>query len=114
MHVLRFVPLIPQYPLGGPSASGMRRMTVVVVDSHIQRNLDRLGLLSPMHGQRSQQKRANHTPINFDDKAKFLKAKHRAEKRNKCSIEVHGGVGLEPLKLAREPVSTRPRPCAYP
>ena len=26
-------------------------------------------------------KRANHTPINFDDKAKFLKAKHHAEKK---------------------------------
>ena len=45
------------------------------------------------------------------DKPKFLKATHHAEKQKNCSSEVHGG-GLEPVKLARNPASSCPKPCA--
>ena len=47
---------------------------------HIESNLDRLGMLSPTHDQRSQQKNGKITlqPV-LINKSKFLKATHRTE-----------------------------------
>ena len=45
---------------------------------HIESNLDRLGVLSPTHDQRSQQKNGKITlqPVLINKKSKFLKATH--------------------------------------
>ena len=61
---------------------------------HIVSNLDRLGMLSPTHDQRSQQKTGKITlqPLSINQ-SKFLG-------------------GLELVKPAREPASSRPKPCA--
>ena len=49
---------------------------------HIESNLDRLGMLSPPHDQRSQQKTGNITLQSvLINKSKFLKATHCAEIR---------------------------------
>ena len=49
---------------------------------HIESNLDRLGLLSPTHGQRSQQQSGQITlQLVLINKSKFLKATHRTETR---------------------------------
>ena len=81
---------------------------------HIESNLDRLGLLSPTHDQRSQQQSGQITlqPVLINKKSKFLKATHRT-KISKMEIPrpMVGG-GLELVKPAREPASSRPKPCA--
>ena len=80
---------------------------------HMENNPDRLELLSPSHGQRSQQQSGQITlePV-LINKPKFLKATHHTEtmKIVPGSTEVHGGGGLEPVKPAREPSSTRVKP----
>ena len=80
---------------------------------HIESNLDRLGMLSPNHDQRSQQKTGKITlqPV-LISKFKFLKATHCTEIKKKRNTEVHGGGGLELVKPAREPASSRPKPYA--
>ena len=80
---------------------------------HIESNFDRLGLLSPTHGQRSQQQIGQTTLRSvLISKSKFIKAAHRT-KINKIKItEVHAGGGLELVKPAREPAYSRPKPCA--
>ena len=80
---------------------------------HIESSLDRLGLLSPTHDQRSQQQSGQITlqPV-LINKSKFLKATNRTEIRKIRNTEVHGGGGLELVKPAREPASSRPKPCA--
>ena len=80
---------------------------------HIESNLDRLGMLSPTHDQRSQQKNGKLTlqPV-LINKSKFLNATHCTEIRKNENTEVHGGGGLELVKPAREPASSRPKPCA--
>ena len=79
---------------------------------HIESNFDRLGLLSPTHDQRSQQRSGQVTLQSvLINKSKFLKATHRTEIRK--ITEVYGGVGgLELVKPARKPASSRPKPCA--
>ena len=77
------------------------------------RNLDRLVLLSPTHGKRSQQQSGQITLQSIlINKVKFLKATHHIEIKKIDNIEVHGGGGLGLVKPARGPASSRPRPCA--
>ena len=66
---------------------------------HTESNLDRLGFLSPIHGQHSQQQSGQITlePV-LINKPKFLKVTNRT--------------GLELVKPAREPASSRPKPYA--
>ena len=58
-------------------------------------------------------KRINYTPISFDQQVQVFTQGH-ASYRNKKNrnIEVHGGGGLELVEPAREPATSRPRPCA--
>ena len=76
----------------------------------IESNLDRLGLLSPTHGQRSQQQSGQ---ITFQsvliNKPRFLKAPRHAEIRN-FSTKVHYGGDLELVKPERKPASSRLKP----
>ena len=92
---------------------GIARTNVKTVNQtfllHIESSLDRLGLLSPTHGQRSQQQREPMTLQSFSIiKFTFLKATscRNKEKGN----EVHGDGGLELVKQARESASSRPSP----
>ena len=55
-------------------------------------------------------KRTYHDPISFYQQAQVSQG-HNARKK-KCSTEVHSGGGLELVKTAREPASSRPKPCA--
>ena len=81
---------------------------------HIESNLDRLGMLSPTHDPAFPAKtRKNALQPVLINKSKFLKATHCTEIRK---IEIPGsmvgGGGLELVKPAREPASSRPKPCA--
>ena len=69
---------------------------------HIESSLDRLGLLSLTHDQRSQQQSGQITlqPASIN-KFKFLKASHRTKMRK---IE-------RPRSMAREPAFSRPKSC---
>ena len=81
---------------------------------HIESNLDRLGMLSPTHDQRSQQKTGKITlqPV-LINKSKFLKATHCTEIRKfEIPRSMVGGGGLELVKPACEPAYSRPKPCA--
>ena len=81
---------------------------------HIESSLDRLGLLSPNHGQRSQQQIIEQITLQpvLINKSKFLKTTHTSYKnKENWNTEGHGGV-LELVKPAREPASSRPKPCA--
>ena len=62
---------------------------------HIESNLDRVGMLSPTHDQRSQQKNEKITlrPV-LINKSEFLKAKHCTEIRK---IEIPRSVVVEAL-----------------
>ena len=78
---------------------------------NIESKLDRLELLSPTHGQRSQQPGGQIILQSvLINKLKFLKAAHRTE-ISKINTEVHGSGGLELVKPARERASSRPKPC---
>ena len=73
-------------------------------------NLDRLELLSPTHGQRSQQQSGQITLQSvLINKPKFLKATHRTEMRK---IEITRSMVVEALSWRSEPASSRPKPCA--
>ena len=62
---------------------------------HIEGNFDRLGLLSPTHGQRSQQQSGQITLQSFFiNKPKFLNATHHTEKRK---IEIPRSMVVEAL-----------------
>ena len=81
---------------------------------HIESSLDPLGLLSPTHNQRSQQQTGQITfQTVLINKSKFLKATHQTKMRK---IEIPRSMVVEALielvKLAREPASSRPKPCA--
>ena len=80
---------------------------------HIESNLDRLGLLSPTHGQRSQQQSGQITLQSVLIKPKFLKANTSCRNNENCNTGVYGVGGLELVKPAREPASSRPKPCAF-
>ena len=80
---------------------------------HIESNIDRLALFSPTHGQRSQQKREQVTLQSvLINKSEFLKATHRTEIRKPELPRSGVGGALELVKPAREPASSRPKPCA--
>ena len=80
---------------------------------HIESNLDRLGLLSPTHGQRSQQQSRQITLQSvLTNKSKFLKAHTSCRNKKNRNTEAHGG-GIELVKPAREPSFSRPKPCAF-
>ena len=62
---------------------------------HIESNLDRLGLLSPTHGQRSQQQSGQITLQSvLNDKPKFLKATYCTRRR---TIEIPRSMVVEAL-----------------
>ena len=79
----------------------------------IESSIDRLGLLSPTHDQRSQQQSGQITlqPVQMN-KFEFLKATHRTKIRKNGIPRSIGGGGLELVKPPREPASSRPKPCA--
>ena len=84
---------------------------------HIVSNLDRLRLVLPTHGQRSQQQSGQITlqSVLIDKRQAQVSRGHKSCRNKKKMIyEVHGGGGLELVKPAREPASSRPKPCAYP
>ena len=57
-------------------------------------------------------KRTYHAPISLDQEAQVSQGHTSCRNKNKCNIEVHGGGGLELVKLARESASSLPKPCA--
>ena len=63
---------------------------------HTESNLDRLGLLSPTHGERSQQQSGQFTlqSLFFINKLKFLKATHHTEI---TKIEILRSMAMETL-----------------
>ena len=70
---------------------------------HIERNLDRLGLLPPAHAHRSQESGQITLHSVLLNKSKFLKAEHHAEIRK---IEI-------PRQMVVETLSWRSRPKLY-
>ena len=79
---------------------------------HIESKLDRLGLLSPTHGQSSQQPSVQITLQSvLIYKPKFLKATHHT-KMSKIEIPIYDGGSLELVKPAHEPASSRLQPWA--
>ena len=80
---------------------------------HTESSLDRLGLLSPAHDQRSQKQSGQiMLQLVLIKRSKFLKGTHRTKIRKigMPKSMVRGG-GLELVKPAREPASSRPKPC---
>ena len=89
--------------------------SILVTPYCIESNFDGLVLLSPTHGQRSQQGSGQIMLQSLlISKPKFLKATGHAEIRKHCKTEVHGGGGLELMKPAREPASSRSKFCESP
>ena len=73
---------------------------------HIESNLDRLELLSPTHGQRSQRQSGKITLQSaFINKAKFFKATHYIEMRK---IEIPGSMVVETLSWLSRRASQHP------
>ena len=80
---------------------------------HLESSLDRLGLLPPTHDQRSQQQSGQNTLQPVLIKQVQVPQGHTSYKNQKnWNTEVHGGGGLELVKPAREPASSRPKPRA--
>ena len=81
---------------------------------HIESSLDRLGLLSPTHDQRvvSATNRTNYAPTSFDQRNQVSQGDISYKNKENGITEVHGGGGLGLVKPAREPASSRPKPCA--
>ena len=75
---------------------------------HIESSLDRLGLLSRIHDQ------TNYAPTSFSQQVQVSQGHTLYRNKEKGNTEVHGGGGLELVKTAREPASSRPKPCASP
>ena len=57
-------------------------------------------------------KRTNYAPITFDQQVQVSQGHTLYRKKENGNTEVHGGGGLELAKPAREPASSRPKPCA--
>ena len=73
---------------------------------HIESNLDRLGLLSPTHDQRSQQQSGHITLQSvLINKSKFLKAAHRTEIRK---TEIPRSMVVEALSWSSRRASQHP------
>ena len=80
---------------------------------HIESNLDRLGLLLPTHGQRSQQQSGRITLQSvLIQQARVSQGHTSWRSMQYYTTEVHGSGDLEPVKPAREPASNGPKPCA--
>ena len=57
-------------------------------------------------------KRTNHTPITFDQQAQVSQGHTSCRNKENRNTEVHDGGDLEPVKLACDRASSRPKPCA--
>ena len=61
----------------------------------------------------SAKKRKNYAPTtSFDQQVQVSQGHTLYRNKKKWNTEVHGGGGLELVKPAREPASSRPKPCA--
>ena len=80
---------------------------------HIESNLDRLGECCrlPTTSVLSK-KRKNYAPTSFDQQVQFSQGHTLYRNKKNGNTEVHGGGGLELVKPAREPASSRRKPCA--
>ena len=54
----------------------------------------------------------NHAPISVDQQVQVSQGHTSYSNKEKNSTEVHGGGGLEPVKLARDTAPICPKPCA--
>ena len=83
---------------------------------HIESSLDRLGLLSPTHDQRSQQQSGQVTtlqPVLINKQVQVSQGHTSYKNKENSNTEVHGGGDLElVVKSALESASSRPKPCA--
>ena len=61
----------------------------------------------------SAKKRKNYAPTSFDQQVVQVSQGHTFCTEENRNTEVHGGGGLELVKPAREPASSRPKPCAF-
>ena len=75
---------------------------------HIESSLDRFGLLSPTHDQRSQQQSGRSNQFGSTS----IQVPQGHKNKENSTTEVHGSGDLELVKPAREPASSRPKPCA--
>ena len=57
-------------------------------------------------------KRTNYAPTSFDQRVQVSQGHTLFKNKENRNTEVHGGGGLELVKLAREPASSRSKPCA--
>ena len=57
-------------------------------------------------------KRANNAPISFDQQVQVSQGHTSCRDTENLNTEVHGGGGLEWVKLTREPASSRSKPSA--
>ena len=53
-----------------------------------------------------------YAPTSFDQQVHVSQGHTLYRNKKKCNTEVHGGGGLELMKPARKPASSRPKPCA--
>ena len=56
-------------------------------------------------------KRTNYAPVNFDQQVQVSQGHTSYRNKEDWNTEVHGGGGLELAKPAREPASSRSKPC---
>ena len=57
-------------------------------------------------------KRTNDAPISFDQQVQVSQGHTSYRNKENCSTDVYVGGGLKLVKPAREPASSRPKPCA--
>ena len=57
-------------------------------------------------------KRTNYNPISFDQQVQVSQGHTSYRNKENLTTEVHGSGGLELVKPARGPTSSRPKPCA--
>ena len=69
-------------------------------------------ILSPTHDQRSQQQIGQIRSNQFYQQFQVSQGHTSYKNKENLNTEVHGGGGLELVKPAREPASSRPKPCA--
>ena len=73
--------------------------------SYIDSNPNRFGLLSPTRGQ--------ITFLSVLKQAQLFQGHTACKNKENYNTEVNGGGGLELVKVAREPASSRPKPCTF-
>ena len=57
-------------------------------------------------------KRTHHAPIRFDQQAHISQGHTSYRNKENGNIDVYGGASLELVRLAHEPASSSPKPCA--